>query len=62
MGNQTKLSGLRMAYPGSMDTPPALLHEVWQRTPPEAQASHTEFFSPSIERSSSGATSAALSE
>ena len=39
MGNQTKLSGLCMAYPGSMDTPPALLHEVWQRTPPEAQAS-----------------------
>ena len=22
-----------------MDTPPALLHEVWERTPPEAQAS-----------------------
>ena len=28
-----------MAYPVLMDTPPALLHEVWERTPPEAQAS-----------------------
>src|SRR5215471_15786042 len=27
-----------MAYPVAMDTLPALSHEVWQRTPPEAQA------------------------
>src|SRR5215510_13524429 len=27
-----------MAYPVPMDTLPALLHEVWERTPPEAQA------------------------
>src|SRR5213592_2207497 len=27
-----------MAYPIAMDTPPAFLHEVWERTPPEAQA------------------------
>src|SRR3989442_14280143 len=27
-----------MAYPVPMETPPALLHEVWERTPPEAQA------------------------
>jgi hypothetical protein len=28
-----------MAYPVPMETLPALLHEVWERTPPEAQAS-----------------------
>src|SRR6266581_1879755 len=27
-----------MAYPVPMETPPALLHKVWERTPPEAQA------------------------
>src|SRR6266516_4781884 len=27
-----------MAYPVAMETPPALPHEVWERTPPEAQA------------------------
>src|SRR6266436_8853620 len=27
-----------MAYPVPMETLPALLHEVWERTPPEAQA------------------------
>jgi transposase len=27
-----------MAYPGAMETRPALSHEVWERTPPEAQA------------------------
>jgi transposase len=27
-----------MAYPGAMETLPALSHEVWERTPPEAQA------------------------
>src|SRR5215467_5370838 len=27
-----------MAYPVAMETPPALSHEVWGRTPPEAQA------------------------
>ena len=28
-----------MAYPVAMETPPTLPHEVWERTPPEAQAS-----------------------
>ena len=27
-----------MAYPITMETLPALSHEVWKRTPPEAQA------------------------
>src|SRR6266481_5054251 len=27
-----------MAYPVAMETLPALSHEVWERTPPEAQA------------------------
>ena len=27
-----------MAYPAAMETLPALSHEVWERTPPEAQA------------------------
>jgi transposase len=27
-----------MAYPVAMETPPSLPHEVWERTPPEAQA------------------------
>ena len=27
-----------MAYPVAMETPPALPHEIWERTPPEAQA------------------------
>src|SRR6266851_5034386 len=27
-----------MAYPVAMETPPTLPHEVWERTPPEAQA------------------------
>ena len=27
-----------MAYPVAMETPPAFPHEVWERTPPEAQA------------------------
>src|SRR6266853_4077010 len=27
-----------MAYPVAMETPPTLRHEVWERTPPEAQA------------------------
>ena len=31
-------SYLRMAYPVAMETLPALSHEVWERTPPEAQA------------------------
>jgi transposase len=31
-------SYLRMAYPAAMETLPALSHEVWERTPPEAQA------------------------
>ena len=28
----------RLAYPVAMETLPALSHEVWKRTPPEAQA------------------------
>ena len=27
-----------MAYPAAMETLPALSHEVWERTPPAAQA------------------------
>jgi len=27
-----------VAYPVAMETPPAFPHEVWERTPPEAQA------------------------
>jgi hypothetical protein len=27
-----------MAYPVAMETPPSFPHEVWERTPPEAQA------------------------
>src|SRR5215218_2899641 len=31
-------SYLRMAYPAAMETRPALSHEVWEQTPPKAQA------------------------